>query len=43
MDALHNNLVDTPLGKIKFAATGDAEGIGFSIYQVKNGDFVELK
>ena len=43
MDALHTNLVDTPLGKIKFAPTGDAEGIGFSIYQVKNGDFVELK
>ena len=43
MDALHNNPVDTPLGKIKFDAKGDAEGASFSMYQVKNGAFVELK
>lgn len=43
VDALHNNLVDTPLGKIKFDANGDATGIGFSVYQVKDGAFVEQK
>lgn len=43
MEALRTNYVDTPLGKIKFDAKGDAEGIGFSIYKVENGDFVEQK
>ena len=43
MEALRTNEVDTPLGKIKFDAKGDAEGIGFSIYQVQKGQFVELK
>ena len=42
MEALRTNMVDTPLGKIKFDAKGDAEGIGFSIYEVKDGKFVEL-
>ena len=43
MEALRTNYVETPLGKIKFDAKGDAEGAGFSIYQVQNGTFVELK
>ena len=43
MEALRTNKVDTPLGTIKFDDKGDAEGIGFSIYEVKNGEFVELK
>ncbi len=43
MQALRNEYVDTPLGRIKFDAKGDAEGVGFSIYQVQNGRFVELK
>ena len=43
MEALRTHMVDTPLGKIKFDAKGDAEGIGFSIYEVKDGKFVELK
>lgn len=43
MEALRNHEVETPLGKIKFNAQGDAEGAGFSIYQVQNGQFVELK
>ena len=43
MEALRTNMVETPLGKIKFDAKGDAEGIGFSIYEVKDGKFVELK
>ncbi len=41
--ALRTEYVETPVGKIKFDARGDAEGVGFSIYQVKNGEFVELK
>jgi len=35
--------VETPLGTIKFDERGDAIGIGFSMYQVKNGAYVELK
>jgi branched-chain amino acid transport system substrate-binding protein len=41
--ALKTEYVDTPLGKIKFNKNGDATGIGFSVYQVKNGQFVEMK
>lgn len=42
MEALHTEYVDTPLGKIRFNERGDAEGVGFSMYQVQNGKFVEL-
>ncbi|MRR18109.1 MAG: branched-chain amino acid ABC transporter substrate-binding protein, partial [Deltaproteobacteria bacterium] len=41
--ALRTSATDTPLGKIKFNDQGDAIGAGFSIYQVKNGTYVELK
>ena len=41
--ALRTEYVDTPVGRIKFDSKGDAEGVGFSIYTVKNGAFVELK
>ncbi len=41
--ALKSSPVETPVGKIKFDARGDAEGVGFSVYQVKNGAFVEAK
>ena len=41
--ALRTNYTDTPLGKIKFNSQGDAIGVGFSMYQVKNGAYVELK
>jgi branched-chain amino acid transport system substrate-binding protein len=41
--ALQTQYVDTPVGKIKFDGKGDAEGVGFSVYQVKGGKFVELK
>jgi len=37
--ALHNEYVETPVGKIKFDAKGDAEGVSFSVYQVKGGKF----
>jgi len=39
--ALRTNFVETAVGKIKFDAIGDAEGVGFSVYQVQNGKFVE--
>ncbi|PLY00318.1 MAG: branched chain amino acid ABC transporter substrate-binding protein [Desulfuromonas sp.] len=42
-NALRTNNVDTSVGKIKFDAKGDAEGVGFSVYQVKDGAFVEVK
>ncbi len=41
--ALKTEYVETPLGKIKFDNKGDATGIGFSIYQVQNGKYVEIK
>ncbi len=41
--ALKTESVDTPLGKISFDKNGDATGIGFSVYQVKNGAFEEIK
>ena len=37
---LREQYVDTPLGSIKFDKNGDAEGIGFDIYIVKDGQFV---
>lgn len=40
--ALRENLVDTPLGKIRFNDSGDAAGMALSIYEVKDGKFVEL-
>ena len=41
--ALHTYAVDTPLGKIKFDKKGDAIGAGFTMYQVRNGVYVEVK
>ena len=41
--ALRTDYVETPLGKIRFDKRGDAEGVGFSIYQVQKGKYVELK
>jgi len=41
--ALKSEHVDTPLGKISFDEKGDAIGVGFSMYQVQNGVYVEVK
>jgi len=41
--ALKTEYVDTPLGKIRFDEKGDALGVGFSVYQVQNGAYVEIK
>jgi len=41
--ALRTNWFETPLGKISFDKNGDAKGIGFAVYQVRNGKYVEVK
>ncbi len=41
--ALRTEYVETPLGKIRFDEKGDALGVGFSMFQVKNGKYVEVK
>lgn len=40
--ALRTYEVDTPVGRIKFDEKGDAIGVGMSIYQIQNGDYVEV-
>ncbi|MCG8531544.1 MAG: branched-chain amino acid ABC transporter substrate-binding protein [Desulfovibrionales bacterium] len=40
---LHTEYVNTPIGKIRFNEQGDAEGIGFSMYQVQDGKYVEIQ
>jgi branched-chain amino acid transport system substrate-binding protein len=42
-EALRTQYVDTAVGKIKFDAKGDAEGVGFAVYQVKDGKYLEIK
>ncbi len=41
-EALRTEHIYTPLGNIRFDGKGDIVGSGFSMYQVKNGAFVEL-
>ena len=41
--ALRSEWVETPLGKISFDEKGDAIGVGFSMYQVRNGAYIEVK
>ncbi|UCD34345.1 MAG: branched-chain amino acid ABC transporter substrate-binding protein [Nitrospiraceae bacterium] len=41
--ALRTEYVETPLGRISFDKQGDAIGVGFSVYQVKNGEYVEVE
>jgi len=41
--ALRTQYVDTPLGAIRFDEKGDASGVGFSMYRVKNGAYFEQK
>lgn len=40
---LRSEWVATPLGIIKFDDRGDAIGVGFAMYQVQNGVYVEVK
>lgn len=41
--ALTTEWVETPLGRISFDERGDAIGVGFSMYQVRDGKYVEVK
>ena len=41
--ALKTEYVETPVGKIRFDEKGDAIGVKMSVYQVKDGKYVELK
>lgn len=43
INALRTKATDTPLGAIKFDKRGDAIGVGFSVFQVQNGAYKELK
>jgi len=43
VDALRTEWVATPLGIIKFDPRGDAIGVGFAMYQVQDGAYVEMK
>lgn len=40
---LHNSEVATPFGPVKFDAKGEPIGIGFSIYQVQNGQYTVVQ
>jgi branched-chain amino acid transport system substrate-binding protein len=42
-NALRTENVDTPLGSIRFDERGDAIGVGFSMFQVKDGVYVEVQ
>ena len=41
--ALRGEWVETPVGKISFDKRGDAKGVGFSMYRVKNGQYVQVQ
>jgi len=41
--ALQSEYVDTVLGRITFDKKGDIVGFGYSLFQVQNGNFVEVK
>ena len=43
VNTLQSEWVATPLGIIKFDERGDAIGVGFAMYQVQNGVYVEIK
>jgi branched-chain amino acid transport system substrate-binding protein len=42
-EALYSQATETPVGNIQFDAIGDATGVGFAMYQVKDGAYVEAK
>lgn len=42
-NVLHTQIAETPFGEIMFDEKGDAIGVGFSMYQVKDGKFVQVK
>jgi len=40
---LRSEYIDTPVGNISFDGKGDAIGVGFSMYKVDGGEYVEQK
>lgn len=42
VNALRTEYADTPVGRIKFDDRGDAEGVGFSVFKVVDGVFIEM-
>ncbi|MCW5199192.1 branched-chain amino acid ABC transporter substrate-binding protein [Desulfobulbus sp. F1] len=42
-DVLHNQIAVTPFGEIKFDEHGDAIGVGYTMYTVKEGKFEQVK
>jgi branched-chain amino acid transport system substrate-binding protein len=42
-EVLHTQVAETPFGEIMFDEKGDAIGVGFSMYQVKDGKYVQVK
>ena len=42
-NVLHTEDVATPFGSIRFDSKGDAIGIGFVVYQVKDGQYVQIQ
>lgn len=42
MHVMRSEFVDTPLGRIKFDAKGDAEGVGYGVYTIKDGKYESL-
>jgi ABC-type branched-subunit amino acid transport system substrate-binding protein len=42
-NTLRAEWVETPLGTISFDENGDAKGIGFEMYQVRNGKYEAVK
>lgn len=42
-DSLRTKDVATPFGVIHFDERGDATGVGFSVYQVQNGQYVQVQ
>ncbi|WP_419660236.1 branched-chain amino acid ABC transporter substrate-binding protein [Desulfosarcina variabilis] len=43
VNVLRSEWVATPLGIIKFDEKGDAIGVGFAMYQVQSGVYIEIK
>ncbi len=41
--ALKSEFIETPLGNISFDKSGDAIGVGFSMYKVQNREYREVK
>jgi branched-chain amino acid transport system substrate-binding protein len=42
-DILHNQIAVTPFGEIRFDEHGDATGVGYTMYEVKNGKFEQVQ